>query len=433
MTVMPSLRDPVDAQTPRSRAALVERYREVRRFTETLCAPLETEDYVVQPMPDASPAKWHLAHSSWFFETFVLKPHAPRYHEIDPAYAYLFNSYYVQAGARHCRDQRGMVTRPTVSQTYAYRAHVDQQVEDLLVGADEPLLEALAPLVTLGTHHEQQHQELLITDVKYLFSRNPLRPAYDARAAPEPPSKAPSLKWASFPGGLREVGHSGSGFCFDNETPRHPEYVEPFRLASRPVTNGEYLEFIGDGGYDRADLWVSDGWAEASRQEWRAPLYWEREGRTWQLFTTDGMQRLDPEEPVCHVSYYEADAYARWRGARLASETEWEVAAEKCALEGHFVESHRCHPRPAGGRGALLQLYGDIWEWTRSPYAPYPGFQPLPGALGEYNGKFMCNQFVLRGGSCATSITHIRPTYRNFFHPHCRWQFSGMRLAADGG
>lgn len=415
-----------------ARRALLERWRAARCLTEALCEPLEPEDTVVQAMPDASPVKWHLAHTSWFFETFVLKPHQPSYRELDPRYAFLFNSYYVGVGDRHRRDERGMITRPTLGETYAYRAHVDRALQSLLEGADEREFETLAPLVTLGTHHEEQHQELILTDLKYLLSRNPVRPAYRPHGR-EPAGPAAPLSWIEYASGLREVGFAGEGFCFDNETPRHPEYLAPFALGSRLVTNAEYLEFMEDGGYRRPELWLSDGWATADREGWDAPLYWERGEPDWWTFTLAGMQPIDPAGPVCHVSYYEADAYARWRGARLPTEAEWEVAAGSCPLEGNFVGSGRLHPSADGGtEDGLRQAFGDAWEWTGSPYSPYPGFRPLPGALGEYNGKFMCNQFVLRGGSCATPASHIRPTYRNFFAPHCRWQFSGVRLARDG-
>jgi ergothioneine biosynthesis protein EgtB len=418
-------------------------------------------------MPDASPAKWHLAHTSWFFETFVLKPFCPGYQEPDPAYAYLFNSYYVQAGDRHCRAQRGFITRPTVQETYAYRARVDQAVAELLGGAGEMLLERLAPRVTLGLHHEQQHQELLVTDLKYLFSCNPLRPAYRAHSF-SPAGGSPALEWVPFAGGLAEIGHAGEGFCYDNETPRHRVYLEPFALANRLVTNGEYLAFVADGGYRRPELWLSEGWATAAGHGWEAPLYWERSGGEWHVFTTAGMQPLDPHEPVCHASLFEADAYARWCGARLPTEAEWEVASAGLPITGSFLDDGRCHPaglgstvgsqtdpsdpsdpsdrsqlpaadcqgplrrRPPTADCPLHQMFGTAWEWTSSAYAAYPGFRPLPGALGEYNGKFMCNQFVLRGGSCATPRSHIRPTYRNFFPPQSRWQFTGIRMARDG-
>jgi ergothioneine biosynthesis protein EgtB len=422
------------APPPGEPLTLTERYEAVRRFTERLCEPLETEDYVIQSMNDVSPTKWHLAHVSWFFETFILKPHLPGYRPLHPQYAYLFNSYYVQAGARHCRAQRGYLSRPTVAEVYAYRAHVDAHMRMLLDEADDALRRVVAPLVEIGLHHEQQHQELLLTDVKHVFSVNPLRPAYRPYE-PAAPMAVPALSWVGFDEGLYEVGHAGEGFSYDNEGPRHRFFLDAFALSNRLVTNGEYLAFMDDGGYERPELWLSMGWAVRQEKGWTAPFYWERHGDRWQSFTLAGMRDLDPAEPVCHVSYFEADAYARWVGARLPTEHEWEVAARTAPVQGSFVEGARYHPVAAeasAAAGPLLQLYGEVWQWTRSPYAPYPGYEPLPGALGEYNGKFMCNQFVLRGGSCATSITHIRPTYRNFFPPEACWQFMGIRLAKDG-
>ncbi len=407
------------------------RYRAVRRFTETLCQPLVAEDYVVQTMTDVSPTKWHLAHVSWFFETFILRPHAPGYRPLDERYAYLFNSYYVQAGERHCRDRRGYLSRPTVEQVYAYRAHVDAHLLALLDEADEAAMQTLAPLVEIGLHHEQQHQELLLTDIKHVFSVNPLRPVYRPYTPVEggPP---PPLAWAPFEGGLYEIGHEGRGFAFDNETPRHRHFLEPFALGSRLVTNGEFMDFMDDGGYETPTLWLSLGWATRQERGWTAPFYWEQHEGAWHAYTLAGLRPVDPDEPVCHVTYFEADAYARWAGARLPTEQEWETAAQPTPVRGNFVEQGHYHPVPARDDGSpLLQRYGDVWEWTRSPYAPYPGYAPLPGALGEYNGKFMCNQFVLRGGSCATSASHLRPTYRNFFPPDAAWQFTGLRLAKD--
>jgi ergothioneine biosynthesis protein EgtB len=403
-------------------------YRDVRRQTEALCEGLAAEDYVVQSMPDVSPTKWHLAHTSWFFETFVLQPHAPGYRPLNAAYAYLFNSYYTQAGERHCRAQRGYLSRPTVAEVYAYRRYVDEHMLDLLRGADPGKQEVLRPLVEIGLHHEQQHQELLVTDIKHVFSVNPLRPVYRERAPEESPTPLP-LEWVAFPEGLYWIGHDGDGFAYDNESPRHRVFLEAFQLASRLVTTGEYLEFMRDGGYERPELWLSAGWATAQENEWTEPFYWERQGGEWQMFTLSGMRGVDPNEPVTHLSYYEADAFARWAGARLPTEAEWEVASTSVPMEGNFVESGRFHPAPPSGSGALTQMFGDVWEWTRSQYSPYPGYEPAPGALGEYNGKFMCNQFVLRGGSCATPASHIRRSYRNFFPPEACWQLSGVRLA----
>jgi ergothioneine biosynthesis protein EgtB len=411
------------------------RFEQVRRFTESLCEGLATEDYVVQSMPDVSPTKWHLAHTSWFFETFVLQPYAPGYRPLNPAYAFLFNSYYVQAGERHCRAQRGYISRPTVAEVFAYRRHVDDAIQELLDSADENLLERLEPLVTIGLHHEQQHQELLLTDIKHVFGVNPLRPVFRARSE-DGVARAPlPLCWIGFEGGVHRIGHAGEGFAYDNEGPRHRVFLEPFELASRLVTNGEYLEFMEDGGYRRPELWLSMGWAAAQENEWTEPFYWERRDGAWHLFTLSGMREVDPAEPVCHLSYFEADAYSRWAGARLPTEAEWEVAAASASGRGNFVEYGAYHPLAAAKAGPdsadLLQMYGDAWEWTQSQYTPYPGYKPPEGALGEYNGKFMCNQFVLRGGSCATSETHIRATYRNFFPPDTTWQFTGLRLTRD--
>jgi ergothioneine biosynthesis protein EgtB len=430
---------------------LLERYIEIRQFTEKLCDGLATEDFVVQSMPDVSPTKWHLAHTSWFFETFVVSPHADGYRPIDEVYAFLFNSYYVNVGERHCRDQRGYISRPTVAEVFEYRRHVDAAMTQLLESADDALVEKLLPLVTIGLHHEQQHQELMLTDIKHVFSVNPLRPVYRERLASRP-SDPGHPGWVNHGGGLTWVGHEGEGFAYDNEGPRHQVFVQPFALADRLVTNGEYLAFMEDGGYRRPDLWLSMGWAVAQEKGWTEPFYWEKRDGEWWIFTLNGMRRVDPHEPVCHLSYFEADAFARWAGARLPTEFEWEMAAAALPIEGNFADDGAFHPITAhpsgadassdGGRtgspggtieraGTLRQIFGDVWEWTRSQYTPYPGYQAPPGALGEYNGKFMCNQFVLRGGSCATPRSHIRPTYRNFFPPEATWQFTGVRLARD--
>ena len=406
---------------PAAQATLASEYARVRAFTESLCEGLAAEDYVVQSMPDVSPTKWHLAHTSWFFENFVLTPHLPRYKPLNPVYHYLFNSYYVQAGERHCRAQRGYLSRPTVREVMAYRAHVDRAMDDLLATDLNP---AARQLVILGVHHEQQHQELLLTDIKHVFSVNPLRPVYRRSDGTRAQAVEP-LRWRRYEEGVRQIGYEGSDFSFDNETPRHRVFIEPFELASRLVTNGEYLEFMEAGGYRRPELWLSAGWDAVRQNAWSEPFYWEKRDGAWQTFTLHGMQAIDEYEPVCHVSYFEADAFARWKGARLPTEFEWEIAAAGTPISGNFVESGALHPRGSG------DLFGDVWQWTRSPYAPYPGFQPAAGAVGEYNGKWMCNQFVLRGGSCATSITHIRPTYRNFFPPEATWQFMGIRLARD--
>ncbi|HSU69486.1 MAG TPA: ergothioneine biosynthesis protein EgtB [Tepidisphaeraceae bacterium] len=408
----------------------IERYRAVRRQTESLCAPLVAEDYVVQSMPDVSPTKWHLAHTSWFFETFLLAAHSPGYQPFNPHFAYLFNSYYVTVGDRHCRQNRGLLSRPTVAEVYAYRRHVDQAMFQFVSQSPESQLRELASVLEIGLHHEQQHQELMLTDIKHVFWVNPLRPAY--RGRPIPSAVPPAMRWIGFEEGTRRVGHEGPGFAFDNESPRHRVFLDPFQLASRLVTNREYKHFIYDGGYRRPDLWLSMGWATAQQEQWAGPLYWIQQDGQWLNHTLSGLRPVEDSEPVCHVSYFEADAYARWAGARLPSEFEWETAAKELPVEGNFVESEHHHPVPlASDAAGLSQMFGDLWEWTRSAYLPYPGYQPPAGALGEYNGKFMCNQFVLRGGSCATPANHIRRTYRNFFPPDARWQFMGFRLARD--
>lgn len=405
--------------------SLTEQYQQVRSLSEQLCQPLATEDYVIQSMPDVSPPKWHLAHTTWFFETFLLVPYLTGYEVFHPQFGYLFNSYYEAVGQRHPRSQRGLLSRPSVEEIYQYRAYVDAGMRSLL---DQSLAPNLAALVRLGLHHEQQHQELLLTDIKHILAVNPLRPAYrsDLPSAPEP--TVPTERWLDYPGGLYSIGHEGEAFTFDNELPRHPVYLQDYWLAAQLVTNGEYLEFMQAGGYHKAEYWLSEGWATVQREQWRSPLYWEDEGN-WQVMTLAGMRPINEHEPVCHISYYEADAYARWAGKRLPTEAEWEVAAAQVSLQGNFLESGRLHPAPATGATRPNQLFGDVWEWTQSAYLPYPGFAPAPGAVGEYNGKFMCNQMVLRGGSCATPQTHIRSTYRNFFPPATRWQFSGIRLA----
>jgi ergothioneine biosynthesis protein EgtB len=413
----------------------VGRYDAVRNLTEKLCQPLVVEDYVVQSMPDVSPTKWHLAHTSWFFETFLLKPHAKAYVEFDPHFGYLFNSYYNTIGDRHCRQNRGQLSRPTVAEVYAYRKHVDQHMRSLLAGADDRLRETLAPLLEIGLHHEQQHQELMITDIKHVFWVNPMRPAYVPRPLRQVETVPPAT-WIAFDAGLRDIGHDGNGFAFDNECPRHPEYVAAFHLASRLVTNGEYKQFINEGGYTKPEFWLSAGWAMAKAEQWHAPLYWlkqdAKDDEPWWNHTLAGLRPVSDDEPVCHVSYYEADAFARWADARLPAEAEWEFASTTLdPADGAFVESDVFHPTVAGQHAGLQQMFGNLWQWTSSAYLGYPGYRPPPGALGEYNGKFMCNQFVLRGGSVATSRTHIRRTYRNFFPPDARWQFSGFRLARD--
>lgn len=389
-------------------------YRAVRAATERLCEPLAVEDMVVQTMPDVSPTKWHLAHTSWFFEEFVLAKLAG-YRRFDERYQYLFNSYYEAVGERHPRPERGHLSRPTVAEIRAYRRHVDEQME-------RNWERVPGDVVELGINHEEQHQELLLTDVKHVLATNPLRPAYRTRA--HRPVDAAQVRWLTFPGGLADVGDRGDAFAFDNERPRHRVLLRPFELQSRLVTTGEWLAFMQDRGYERAELWLSDGWDALHRFGWRAPLYWDDLEGAWHITTLSGRRGVDPAEPVCHVSHYEADAFARWAGARLPLETEWELAASSAPVTGNFVESGELHPRPG-----TPQWFGDAWEWTASAYLAWPGYAPAPGALGEYNGKFMSNRMVLRGGSCVSPLRHLRATYRNFFPPETRWQFSGVRLA----
>jgi ergothioneine biosynthesis protein EgtB len=412
---------------------LARRYAAVRDFTHELARPLSPEDCCIQSMPDASPTRWHLAHTSWFFETFLLKTE-PGYRPFDDHYEVLFNSYYNSVGEQFPRSRRGLLSRPSLADVYAYRQHVDDAVERWFASGRLGDDAALANVVEWGLQHEQQHQELILTDVKHLFSVNPLLPAY--RAGTEPPAApAAALSWLEFDEGVYEVGHAGGAFAYDNESPRHRVFLERFRLASRPVTSGEFLEFIDDGGYQRPDFWLSEGWAALQHEPARRPCYWRlRDGKWWE-FTLAGMRPLDLEAPASHLSFFEADAYARWSGARLPSEAEWEVAAAGAPTTGHFVDAllaagRAVHPaNSAAHAGKPAAMFGDVWEWTASPYVAYPGYAPPAGALGEYNGKFMCNQYVLRGGSCATHSTHIRPTYRNFFPAGARWQFTGLRLA----
>jgi ergothioneine biosynthesis protein EgtB len=354
------------------------------------------------------------------------------YSPINSQYAYLFNSYYNQAGPKHCRPKRGLISRPTVKDTYEYRKYVDEHVNNLIDNADERVLTEIAPLIILGCNHEQQHQELMLTDIKFVFAQNPLYPVY-VPSSKENRGDIPPLRWISYPEGTFRIGFSGGEFSYDNEGPSHRVFLEPYRLASRLITNREYIDFIEDGGYRRPELWLSLGWNAVETNGWGAPLYWEPHDSAWNYFTLGGFRKVNPDEPVCHVSYFEADAYARWAGTRLPTEFELEVAAGGVPVLGNFVETGHYHPVPFNQITEMsngpLQIYGDVWEWTQSHYSPYPGFKPVEGAIGEYNGKFMANQFVLRGGSCATSKIHIRKTYRNFFDPHARWQFSGIRLA----
>ena len=432
-------------------ASLVADVLDVRARTVELCAPLEPDDFGVQSMPDVSPPRWHLAHTTWFFEAFVLARALPGYEPFHPRYAFLFNSYYEAVGERVARDRRGTLSRPTTREVMAYRARVDERLREAFAGPEgEARTRAVSAELTLGLHHEQQHQELLLTDIKHILASNPLRPAYVAtrgvdahgRAHAHPRAErrhAEPIEWIEFDGGVRRIGAESAarGFAFDNERPQHSVYAHPFALASRPATCGEWLAFMQDGGYRRAELWLSEGWAAVHREHWTAPLYWERrEGErelaindahgSWSMMTLSGLRPVDPDEAVCHVSYYEADAFARWARARLPTEAEWETAAlaNERASSNDTLEPRALHPRVAS-----RAMLGNVWQWTSSAYAPYPGFAPLDGALGEYNGKFMCGQMVLRGASCATPGGHARATYRNFFPPATRWQFSGVRLA----
>jgi ergothioneine biosynthesis protein EgtB len=406
--------------------SLAERFQRIRSLTLKLCEQLETEDYVVQSMPDVSPTKWHLAHVTWFFEHFVLEPHLASYRPFNERFNYLFNSYYYSVGDMHLRPKRGLLSRPTVREILAYRAYVDDAILELLAARSSQ--SELRHLVELGLNHEQQHQELLLTDIKHVFSCNPMLPAVNP-SLPGPPSANPG-NYGFKPGasGIREIGAEGGGFCFDNETPRHRELLHEHAIGSRLVTNGEFLDFIRDGAYSQSELWLSDGWAVVNERGWNRPLYWSEDHLS--EFTLGGERDLDINAPVTHVSYYESDAFARWAGARLPTEAEWELGASELKVEGNLLEAgYWC---PVAAIEGSLQFFGDVWEWTSSSYSPYPGFKPLPGSLGEYNGKFMCNQMTVRGGSCVTSTDHIRASYRSFFYPDARWQFLGVRLAKDG-
>jgi ergothioneine biosynthesis protein EgtB len=413
----------------------------VRSASMRLREPLSAEDCQVQSMPDASPVKWHLAHTTWFYEQFILD-RLPGYKPHHPQFSFLFNSYYNAVGQRNERPRRGHITRPSLEEVELYRHTIDAAMLDLLADDNPPVpRDELQALLEIGLNHEQQHQELLLTDLKHLLSCNPLRPAYipaptpqSGRGASLPPP--PPLEWLTFPEGIYSVGHGGDGFAYDNESPRHRTFLESFHLASRPVTCGEFIEFIRAGGYSDPRFWLDQGWATVQREQWHAPMYWEQcppGSDSWQCFTLAGPRPVNPAEPVCHVSYFEADAFARWAGARLPRESEWEAACARLPVEGNFADSGAFHPQPADGAGSrsIRQAFGDVWEWTASPYTAYPGYRPPGGALGEYNGKFMCDQWVLRGGSCATPASHMRPTYRNFFPAAARWQFSGFRLARD--
>lgn len=414
-----------------SKEQLKKRFREIRDFSTHLVDPLETEDFVVQAMDNTSPTKWHLAHVSWFYETFVLNKAIPDYNSLHPRYSYIFNSYYLQTGEPHSRSNRGLLSRPTVEQVFEYRQYVDEQILAFIEGATEEQLAEFGPVIEIGNHHEQQHQELMLTDLKYMFAQNPLYPKYKELPFPKGGRTDP-LEWVSFEEGIYKIGNAGGEYTYDNEHPLHRKFLEPFEIADRLIINGEYLEFMDDGGYERSPLWLDDGWAAVKENDWNAPLYWFKQEGEWHHYTLGGPKKVNPHEPVTHISYYEADAFARWAGARLPREAEWEVAAGDRSREGNLVEEGNYHPRPLKENDSKIkQIYGDVWEWTMSAYEPYPGYEPLPGALGEYNGKFMCGQYVLRGGSCATSETHIRKTYRNFFYPGDRWQFNGIRLARN--
>ena len=403
-------------------------FARIRARSEELAAPLSAEDACVQSMPDASPAKWHLAHTTWFFETFVLERFEPGFRPFRAEYRMLFNSYYNKVGDKHPRQQRGMLTRPPLAEVHDYRRDVDRRMQHLLQDAAAHVF--LRDLVALGLNHEQQHQELLLTDVKHLLSLNPLAPAYRERHA-HPAAPGAPLEWVDFDRGISAIGHRGTGFSFDNELPRHEVLLQPFRMASRLVTNGEYLQFVEQGGYADAQLWLAEGWDWVGQHRLAQPVYWRGEEDEWEEFTLGGLLPLDPALPVAHLSYFEADAYARWAGARLPTEEEWERGAAGCAVAGNFADDGAFHPLAAPPGRGLHQMFGDAWEWTQSSYAPYPGFRAAAGAIGEYNGKFMVNQYVLRGGSCATPADHIRLSYRNFFPTSARWQFSGIRLARD--
>ncbi|WP_417449377.1 ergothioneine biosynthesis protein EgtB [Kordiimonas sp.] len=405
-----------------------EYFTRVRAESEALCEPLELEDYGVQSMPDASPAKWHLAHTTWFYEQLILGPYQAGYQVYHSAFADLFNSYYESLGSLFTRAERGVLSRPTVAEVYRYRAYVNDAMATLLADTAHRAREEIISRTILGLNHEQQHQELLLTDIKHAFSKNPLRPAYKTLAPQKEGGAAPPLGWLAFDAGVHEIGHTGPGFAYDNETPRHKVYLDGYALADRLVTNGEYLEFMAAGGYEDADLWLSDAWALIREQGWQAPLYWEKSGDRWTAMTLAGLQPVDMAAPVCHVSFYEAAAYARWRGKRLPTEAEWEHAVARQAVAGNLYDADCLRPKAAGGS---RQFFGDVWEWTASPYTEYPGYHRQSGPFGEYNGKFMSSQMVLRGGSCVTPKGHIRPTYRNFFYPPTRWQYSGIRLAED--
>lgn len=414
--------------TATGREALIAEYRRVRNFTESLCAPLAVDDYQIQSIVQTSPPKWHIAHVSWFFEAFVLHHFDRAYQPFNANFDYLFNSYYYTHGQMHSRPQRGLLSRPTVEEVYKYRHYVDKAVIKMMAEIEASQWEALAFRVILGLNHEQQHQELLLMDIKHNFSVNPLSPAYRDDLLP-PVGRSRDMRWVDREAGIKQIGNSGSTFAYDNETPRHDVLLRDHRLADRFITNAEYLSFIEDGGYQQPALWLADGWALLQSDGWQHPLYWRQDG-DWKQFTLGGLYPLNPDEPVCHLSFYEADAFARWAGKRLPLEAELEcMLSEMPDTNGNYFDQERLHPQPAGEEG---QWYGDLWAWTSSPYSAYPGYKPLEGSMGEYNGKFMSNQMVLKGGSCITPEGHTRSSYRNFFYPDERWAFTGLRLAEDG-
>lgn len=429
MTVSTSASQPVTTQF------LSDRYEQVRQLSEQICQPLATEDYVVQSMPEVGPPKWHLGHTSWYFENFLLVPHLPGYDVFHPKFAYLFNPHYDSVGEHILAFQRGLMSRPTVDEVYGYRAYIDEAVRSLIIEqGDDP---NLRDLILLLINHEQQHQEMLLADIKHIFAINPLRPIYKSidkstATIPSPENSTTSTrtgKWLEYPGGKYTIGYGGEKFAFDNEKPSHCVHLQDYSLACAPVTNGEYLAFIEAGGYHQPEHWLLEGWMLIRAEQWQAPLYWEKIDGRWWVTTLSGLRPVDENEPVCHVSFFEADAYARWALKRLPTEAEWEIAGAPLAVEGNFLESGRLHPTPASGTTELTQLFGDVWEWTQSAHLPYPGFKTYPGAIGEYSRKFMCNSKVLRGGSCATPMDHMRSTYRYYFPPNARWLFSGFRLA----
>ncbi|QCR21746.1 ergothioneine biosynthesis protein EgtB [Pontibacter sp. SGAir0037] len=422
----------MSTQFASAHAVTIARFEQIRARTEQICRPLEPEDTVVQPIVDVSPPKWHMGHTTWFFENFVLKPYLQNYKLFHPHYSYLFNSYYNSVGNRVQRDKRSTLTRPPLQDIYNYRAHVNEHVAILLQNLPDKQIAEILPILELGLQHEQQHQELLITDIKYILSTNPLMPAYFSKTNPKTPQTSATLApaFADVPGGVYEIGYKGNEFCFDNELGVHKVLLEDFQIMNQLVTNGEYLEFMQDGGYSDFRHWLDEGFALVNTEKLQAPLYWVEQEGEWHRFSMHGLEKVDKNAPVCHISFYEANAYASWAGKRLLTEFEWEAASQVHKPgNGNFVETEFLEPVAAAPTAEVQQLYGDVWEWTYSAYHPYPGFSKAPGALGEYNGKFMLNQMVLRGGSCATPESHIRTTYRNFFHPDKRWQYNGIRLA----